>query len=437
MKTTPRREFIKSASVLGLALPFLNPNEIFGQQIDSFIFHSPFMKVAMRKDFPQLISLCVDSLGKGKEMVNPLLIGESVIKKYKSTVSEKSISYHPESQEEDSDPAWNLSFSDKSIQIISKKTEDSEPFNFTVNQEINHTTVLGVMKERNKVILPCLIHLPDMGTFRVTSNVSGLELFTDARRANSEVKGKLEHNFVSISFPPASDEHPLITYQLDIVSIYPDGTANKNDLIYDGFKRNFINIFQVNPRLRVLANNSSSDSCAFTLYMSAQLAQHTPRLADGLKAIYPLAVVNVIVTAIGGENSVKGAERFAQDVLIHKPDLILIDYGLNDRGCGLEKAYTAWNQMIKLAKDHGIKVILLTPSPDQSVNYADVANELNKHAEQIRRIAAENQVGLADSYQAFEFLYQDKEQLSKYMSQVNHPNQLGHELIANELMKWF
>ena len=156
-----------------------------------------------------------------------------------------------------------------------------------------------------------------------------------------------------------------------------------------------------------------------------------------LKAIYPLAVVNIIVTAIGGENSVQGAERFAQDVLIHKPDLILIDYALNDRGYGLEKAYLAWNQMIKQAKDHGIKVILLTPSPDQSVNYADPENELKKHADQIRKIARENQVGLVDSYQAFEFLYPEKEQLSKYMAQVNHPNELGHELIANELMKWF
>jgi lysophospholipase L1-like esterase len=153
--------------------------------------------------------------------------------------------------------------------------------------------------------------------------------------------------------------------------------------------------------------------------------------------IYPLAVVNVIVTAIGGENSVKGAERFERDVLIHKPDLLLIDYSLNDRGVGLEKAYPAWNQMIKAAKDRGIKVILLTPSPDQNVNYADPENDLKKHADQIRKIAAENQIGLVDSYQAFEFLYPDKEQLSNYMSQVNHPNELGHELIANELIRWF
>ncbi|WP_310558558.1 SGNH/GDSL hydrolase family protein [Flavobacterium sp.] len=156
-----------------------------------------------------------------------------------------------------------------------------------------------------------------------------------------------------------------------------------------------------------------------------------------LKEIYPFAVINIIVTAIGGENSVKGAQRFERDVLIHKPDLIMIDYGLNDRKVGLEKAYSAWNVMIKQAKEQGIKVILLTPSPDQTVNFDNPENELKKHTNQIRKIATENQIALVDSYKAFEFLYSDKVQLSQYMSQVNHPNERGHELIADELIKWF
>lgn len=156
-----------------------------------------------------------------------------------------------------------------------------------------------------------------------------------------------------------------------------------------------------------------------------------------LKEIYPFAVINIIVTAIGGENSVQGAKCFERDVLIHKPDVIMIDYGLNDRKVGLEKAYSAWNVMIKQVKKQGIKVILLTPSPDQTVNFDNAENELKKHANQIRKIATENQIALVDSYQAFEFLYSDKVQLSQYMSQVNHPNERGHELIADELIKWF
>jgi len=167
------------------------------------------------------------------------------------------------------------------------------------------------------------------------------------------------------------------------------------------------------------------------------LSAYPQQFLTKLKAVYPLAVVNVIVTAIGGENSVQGAKRFKKDVLTHHPDLILIDYALNDRGAGLQKANLAWSQMIRQAKKQGTKVILLTPSPDQSVNYADPDNELKKHADQIRNLAAENQVGLADSYRAFEFLYPDMEQLKRYMSQVNHPNERGHELIANEIMNWF
>ena len=156
-----------------------------------------------------------------------------------------------------------------------------------------------------------------------------------------------------------------------------------------------------------------------------------------IKARYPFAVVNVIVTAIGGENSVQGAERFERDVLIHKPDVLLIDYALNDRGEGLEKSCHAWMQMLRLAKEQNIKVILLTPSPDQRVDYTDANNELQQHTDQIIRLAKEHQVGLADSYKAFEFLYTDKDELRKYMSQVNHPNEKGHELIAREIIEYF
>jgi acyl-CoA thioesterase-1 len=156
-----------------------------------------------------------------------------------------------------------------------------------------------------------------------------------------------------------------------------------------------------------------------------------------IKAQYPFAVVNVIVTAIGGENSVAGAKRFKSDVLIHQPDVLFIDYALNDRGAGLEKSYKAWDEMIRKAKKKNIKVILLTPSPDQRVDYADANNELKKHSNQIIRLASENQVGLVDSYKAFDFLYTNKNKLKKYMSQVNHPNTKGHELIANEINKYF
>jgi len=192
-----------------------------------------------------------------------------------------------------------------------------------------------------------------------------------------------------------------------------------------------------NRAINIVFHGHSVPAGYFKTPLVNTLSAYPQLFLKKLKAIYPLAPVNIIVTAIGGENSISGAKRFKSDVLNHKPDLVLIDYGLNDRGAGLKKSYVAWSKMIKQAKNRGIKVILLTPSPDQSVNYGDPSNELKKHTDQIRKLAAENKIGLVDSYKLFEFLYPEKEKLQQYMSQVNHPNEMGHELIANALMTWF
>ncbi len=72
-------------------------------------------------------------------------------------------------------------------------------------------------------------------------------------------------------------------------------------------------------------------------------------LLKELKELYPYAVINVICTAIGGENSSEGVKRFESDVLVHKPDVLFIDYALNDRGIGLEKSKDAWEEMINKA----------------------------------------------------------------------------------------
>ncbi|MEM9347121.1 MAG: SGNH/GDSL hydrolase family protein [Planctomycetota bacterium] len=157
-----------------------------------------------------------------------------------------------------------------------------------------------------------------------------------------------------------------------------------------------------------------------------------------LKRQYPHAVINVINTAIGGENSVKGAKRFEQDVLSHRPDLITIDYALNDRGVGLEKSLEAWEFMIKLAKKEGVPVLLLTPTWDMRSDMQDPNDPLNLHAEQIRQLAKKHSVGLVDSHQAFlHYVSQEDNELTDIMSTVNHPNRRGHSLVASELMLWF
>ncbi len=116
-----------------------------------------------------------------------------------------------------------------------------------------------------------------------------------------------------------------------------------------------------------------------------------------LKERFPYAVLNVIVTAIGGENSESGAKRFERDVLSLRPDLITIDYGLNDRAIGPARAEAAWKTMIAQAQAAHVPVILLTPAPDVNARLDDPADPLNQHAEQIRCLAREQDVALVDS----------------------------------------
>jgi lysophospholipase L1-like esterase len=160
-------------------------------------------------------------------------------------------------------------------------------------------------------------------------------------------------------------------------------------------------------------------------------------LLKKLKKKYPYAVINVIITAIGGENSVQGQKRFEKDVLIHQPDVLFIDYALNDRGPGLEKAKEAWEKMIEAALKQNIKVILLTPSPDERVDILSPGNPLELHANQIRELAIKYHIGLVDSFGQFQKIQRNNGSIKEYMSHVNHPNKQGNEIIADELMKWF
>ena len=157
-----------------------------------------------------------------------------------------------------------------------------------------------------------------------------------------------------------------------------------------------------------------------------------------IKERFPFACVNVIVTAIGGENAVSGEKRFEKEVLCHNPDLITIDYALNDRGIGLEKAKRAWESMIEMALERKKKVILLTPTWDNTFYLKDENWDLLKaHAEQIRALSKAYGVGLADSFAAWEKRIEETSDLAQYLSHVNHPTREGHEIVANEIGRYF
>jgi len=70
------------------------------------------------------------------------------------------------------------------------------------------------------------------------------------------------------------------------------------------------------------------------------------------------------------------------------------------------------------------------------VEILDAHTPLEKHAQQIRELAAKYKIGLVDSYAAFKQLKQNGVDLTTCMSQDAHPNETGHRVVSDLIMQW-
>ena len=137
-------------------------------------------------------------------------------------------------------------------------------------------TLLGRVDASGAVRLPAVLHLPGMGSVRITSQAA-VSLGYDAARSGQP--------FVQVSFPAADAMHTTRIYSLKTVLLFPALRGiSPTDARFDGFRLHYLDAFQMQARLHVLANNSASDPCAFTLYKYADMARYLPPLAPGFTA---------------------------------------------------------------------------------------------------------------------------------------------------------
>jgi acyl-CoA thioesterase-1 len=192
-----------------------------------------------------------------------------------------------------------------------------------------------------------------------------------------------------------------------------------------------------NHTINLVFHGHSVPSGYFKTPVVNTLGSYPYLLLSKLNAKYPYAVINIIKTCIGGENSEQGEKRFKKDVLTHMPDVLFIDYALNDRNIGLERARIAWEKMIKAALKQNVKVVLLTPTPDVTENILDANSLLAQHTAQIIALGAKYQIPVVDSYQQFKSIKAAGQSLEPYMAQFNHINEKGHEIVARAIAVLF
>ncbi len=237
---------------------------------------TPYYRLALAHERLLIESLDLDSLGQGKVGAN--LLSSAPAEKARLEIGADRALYHLPAAADP--PPWEFRFGEKTITLSSRHVpgRPAPPVTLRFDQRKSHATVLGRMKPRTlQVALPCVLHVPDHGTLRVTCDPPGLTLNYDARRYAGR--------WVEAAFPPADSRHPVVTYRLEVASFYPQVAGIEGDRRYDGFRRNFLTIFQVNPRLAVLANNSSSDVAALCYHQYSEVARFAPPLAEGLTCL--------------------------------------------------------------------------------------------------------------------------------------------------------
>ena len=240
-------------------------------------YQSKHLAIGLSRNSPAFTTFSVDSLGRGRLDCNPVMGGGTSDTLVPGLELKDDLTYTI-----DGYPVWRVTCDECSLILRSEFVPEVEipPFTLRFNQKTNHATLLGMMEPGDRLMsMPCVLHMPDMGSLRITCNTPGVKLDYDSRRWVEPGP------FVDIAFPPANVANPHVEYRLNVVAIHPQLPRHANKPLYDGFRRDWLSIFQINPRLQMLANNSSSDACAFTLFEYSEVALHTPPLADGLTCL--------------------------------------------------------------------------------------------------------------------------------------------------------
>lgn len=165
----------------------------------------------------------------------------------------------------------------------------------------------------------------------------------------------------------------------------------------------------------------------------------------------------VINSGIGGSHSgsVKdndytkiehGMDRFEKAVLNHHADWVTLNFGLNDayqdKGIGtssripVEKYIENLNYFIsEIKKDNG-KIIVLTPNPIGSKLDRFRYERLMQYRKAAKRLAKSNHVYFIDSWKLFyKHTRKDPKSIDSLLPDGTHPNDVGHSLIANKIVK--
>lgn len=180
------------------------------------------------------------------------------------------------------------------------------------------------------------------------------------------------------------------------------------------------------------------------------------RLQRCLEERHGQTTFSTINAGVSGSSATQALDRLERDVLRHGPDLVLVAFGLNDclDGPAGEGRFEASLRRICRAvhAETEADLILLTPPSmarhrhEERIHPAhrEVADRiigaqnegfLDRYAEIVRRVADEEQTGLADVHAAWQtMIAQGRDTDLLLCNGLNHPDEEGHRIISEVIL---
>jgi lysophospholipase L1-like esterase len=153
---------------------------------------------------------------------------------------------------------------------------------------------------------------------------------------------------------------------------------------------------------------------------------------------YPEAVVEMINSGTCGDTSMDGVARLDWAALSYEPDLITINFGINDCALGLDLEEFEMNfvEMVhRIRAGPNSEILLLSSQPLETPPYDRLVQD---YYQAVKRVAKQMDVGFVDVYGAWmQRVRQGTSLGSMILSGLDHPNEAGYRVIAEELMKLF
>ena len=180
------------------------------------------------------------------------------------------------------------------------------------------------------------------------------------------------------------------------------------------------------------------------------------RIREMLNVLYPSVQINIINSGICGDQTPNAYSRIERDILPYSPDLVVVSFGLNDAGNGmeaLEDYKEILRKIITKLLDHGIEVIFLTQNymntevschltepvlRDFAAGTMNTQNNgtLKHYMTAARQVAQECGANVCDLYPVWEKLAQGGVNTTELLSnQINHPIRPMHYYMAMKLIE--